>query len=135
MGAPECIVFVRLAEDDEGLAHLDYLTNQDLDFDDLARHRSVHGLFACARRSSRCRGSCCRCSRSSSARCSPLLPRSLHIIHYPCILSPLSFASFNIADSGISVIFLITAMGVCARSIFKATCITPSFHDPSISLT
>ena len=28
------------------------------------------------------------------------------IAHYPCMLSPLSFASFNIADSGISIIFI-----------------------------
>ena len=29
MGAPECIVFVRLAEDDEGLAHLDRLPDAE----------------------------------------------------------------------------------------------------------
>ena len=29
MGAPECIIFVRLAEDDEGLAHLDRLPDAE----------------------------------------------------------------------------------------------------------
>ena len=29
MGAPKCIVFVRLAEDDEGLAHLDRLPDAE----------------------------------------------------------------------------------------------------------
>ena len=115
MGAPECIVFVRLAEDDEGLAHLDRLPDAEwCSVEDRGRKAGKKDAPRFFRQ-----------FRQTKSR--PITSGLSFSITYHCKTStPCSSAIFRMTASGSSAICATVAIGVPARSMFMAICAMPS---------
>ena len=116
MGAPECIVFVRLAEDDEGLAHLDRLPDAEwYSVEDRGRKAGKKDAPRFFR----------QFRQTKTARSRAAYHLRLHIDHDETS-TPCSSAIFRMTASGSSAICATVAIGVPARSMFIAICAMPS---------